>query len=134
MWSKGRKLADFNKPLFKFTHSQNRVNGAKINWGQNFPCIWCCSWFKYKLTMWNTSELFFSRRFSGLRSLWATLRLWHWYTASVIWRRYLAAFLSVNPLSLLILSNSSPPSINSITINKRALKIYKMFKIYKWFL
>ena len=72
-----------------------------------------------------TSELFFKSKFSGFRSLWATLRLWHRNTACDISRRYFAAFLSVNPLSLLILSNNSPPSMNSITISRRALQIGK---------
>lgn len=121
LWFKGSNSQISISPFLN-SSSQNRVNGIKINKGKIFPVDGFVHGFNINKQLWNTSELFFSRRFSGLRSLWATLRLWHRYTASVIWRRYLAAFLSVNPLSLLILSKSSPPSINSITINKRALK------------
>ena len=109
---------------------------------------------QFKLML-RTGLLSLSSRFSGLRSLCAMFRWWHFCIASAIWNIrstlnrlsllrhppsqknyklsqsthvartclvYRAAFFSVKPLDLLILSKSSPPCMYSMTRSNRALR------------
>jgi hypothetical protein len=57
-----------------------------------------------------------SRKFSGLRSLWATPFSWQYETAYIISRKTACALLSVNCPASMIWSNNSPPRHSLVKI------------------